>query len=183
MEIIAILGGLILLAIVAFYVTRPLVAARRTAFSAGDTVTLEAQRDSLYTQIKELDLDHATGKVNAEDYDRLRADLVAQAAAVLKQLDGVTPQPAAQAVSPAPASDDVEALIASRRKTRSTTPAAAPAKAKSDDADVEAAIAARRRSSPVTPNAMTCPKCGKPINADDAFCAKCGAPLRTQATP
>jgi uncharacterized membrane protein YvbJ len=29
---------------------------------------------------------------------------------------------------------------------------------------------------------LTCPKCGKPINADDAFCAKCGAALQPQAT-
>ncbi len=56
--------------------------------------SLEAQRESLYTQIKELDLDHATGKVNDEDYTRLRADLVAQAAAVLKQIDGVAQPPA-----------------------------------------------------------------------------------------
>ena len=34
-------------------------------------------------------MDHATGKVNDEDYTRLRAELVAQAAAVLKQIDGV----------------------------------------------------------------------------------------------
>ena len=52
----------------------------------------------------------------------MRAELVAQAAAVLKQIDGVaqSPAPPAQAASPA-APDDVEALIAARRKTRSAS--------------------------------------------------------------
>ena len=182
MEIIAILIGLVILAAIAFYVSRPLVQSRRAGHFNGvaDVQSLEAQRESLYTQIKELDLDHATGKVNEEDYARLRADLVAQAAAVLKQIDGVAQPPApAKAVSPAapPAEDDVEALIAARRKTRSTT---AP---KTADADVEAAVAARRKTTAPAAGELTCPKCGKPINADDAFCARCGTALRTQVTP
>jgi ribonuclease HII len=174
LDIIAILVGLIIFAAVAFYVSRPLLQARSAGNSVGDTLSLEAQRESLYTQIKELDLDHATGKVNDEDYARLRADLVAQAAAVLKQIDGVVQQPAPTAVKVA-AADDVEALIAARRKTRSI-PAATPA-----DADVEAAIAARRKTAAPPASELKCPQCGKPINADDAFCAKCGAALQTQA--
>ena len=184
MEIIAILIGLVILAAVAFYVSRPLVESRRAGRANGvaEVQPLEAQRDSLYTQIKELDLDHATGKVNEEDYARLRAELVAQAAAVLKQIDGVAQQPApaaAEAAAPATpaAKDDVEALIAARRKTRSTS---AP---KTADADVEAAIAARRKTAAPAASELTCPRCGKPINADDAFCARCGTALRTQVTP
>ena len=182
MEIIAILIGLVILAAIAFYVSRPLVQSRRAGHFNGvaDVQSLEAQRESLYTQIKELDLDHATGKVNDEDYARLRADLVAQAAAVLKQIDGVAQQPAlaAMTASPAapPAEDDVEALIAARRKTRSTS---AP---KTADADVEAAIAVRRKTAAPAASELTCPRCGKPINADDAFCARCGTALRTQPT-
>jgi hypothetical protein len=183
LDIIAILGGLIMLAAIVVYVSRPL--RRRTVDASGDTMTLETQREALYTQIKELDLDHATGKVNDDDYARLRADLVAQAAAVLKQLDGIALPAAA---SHTPVTDDVEALIAARRKTRSASAAplaAAPpaAGAKSADADVEAAIAARRKTAAATSAAAKCPQCGKPINADDAFCAKCGAALRTQTAP
>jgi hypothetical protein len=176
LEIIALLIGLVILAAIVFYVSRPLAQSRRAGYSTGvaDVQSLEAQRESLYIQIKELDLDHVTGKVNDEDYARLRADLVAQAAAVLKQIDGVVqpPTPAAPA-----AADDVEALIAARRKTRS---ASAP---KTADADVEAAIAARRKTAAVAASELTCPQCGKPINADDAFCARCGTALRTQVTP
>lgn len=182
MEVIAILIGLVILAAIAFYLSRPLVPSRRAAKSNGaDALSLEAQRESLYTQIKELDLDHATGKVNEEDYARVRADLVAQAAEVLRQIDGVV-QPAASAAKIAlsatpPAEDDLEAIIAARRKSRLTsTP-------KTTDVDVEAAIASRRKTAASPASDSTCPKCGKPINADDAFCAKCGAALRTQAIP
>jgi ribonuclease HII len=184
LEILAILIGLVILAAIAFYVSRPLVQARGAA-NVDDTValTLEAQRESLYTQIKELDLDHATGKVNNEDYTRLRAELVAEAAAVLKQIDGVLQAPAPTPLQAVAAGDDVEAMIAARRKTRSNTTTTRSAAPKTAEADLEAAIAARRKTAPAVASDLKCPQCGKPINADDAFCAKCGAALRTQATP
>lgn len=177
MEITAILPGLAILAAIVFYVSRPLVTSRRMSQpQAVDAFSLEAQRDSLYTQIKELDLDQATGKVNEEDYTRIRAELVAQAAGVLRQLDGIAPP---TAVNPAPlttrsSADELEALIAARRKPRSI---AAP---KAVEDDIEAAIAARRKTA-VPSVKSACPKCGKSIEPDDAFCAKCGTPLQTQA--
>ncbi len=183
MEPFAIVIGLVLLAGVGFYVSRPLVkTGRRTQSANADTLSLETQRESLYTQIKELDMDHATGKVNDEDYARLRAELVTQAAEVLKQIDGVT-----TASVPAAPSDDVEAMIAARRKTRSVAPAtpvaatSATTSPQSAEADLEAAIAARRKTTAPAAKSLTCPTCGKPINADDAFCAKCGTALQPQA--
>jgi hypothetical protein len=182
LDIFAILIGLIILAGSAYYIIRPLRRPRAGARSADAVLSLEAQRDAVYVQIKELDLDHATGKVNDDDYARLRAELVAQAAQILKQIDGVVP-PAAIPVSAAAAGvplrsadtavdADVEAMIAACRKTRSAK-AAPPAAL---DTDVEAAIAARRKTTPAAVS-LTCPTCGKPIKADDAFCAKCGTAL------
>lgn len=181
MDILAIFIGLIIIAAGAFYISRPLVQPRRGVKAGGnDALSLEAQRDSLYTQIKEIDLDHATGKVNDEDYSRLRAELVSQAADMLRQIDNVgrpaVMRPAATPVAAlaAAGSDDVEALIAARRKTRSVG-ATRPV-----DADIEAAIATRRKAVTSTTEtaALTCPKCGKPASADDAFCAKCGTALQ-----
>lgn len=179
MEIFAILIGLAILAAIAFYVSRPLVESRHLLKPEGvDALSLEAQRESLYTQIKELDLDHATGKVNEEDFTRIRTELVAQAANVLRQIDGIAPlttiEPAQAATRSSDA--DVEALIAARRKTRSSS---AP---KSSEDDLEAAIAARRKTSGpgMKSSELACPQCGRPIKADDAFCAKCGTPLPAQ---
>ncbi len=174
--------GVLVLAGVTYYISRPLARPRQASARQADELSLEAQRESLYTQIKELDLDHATGKVNDEDYARLRPELVTEAAAILKQLDEAARSPA---LEPAPATsaadDELEALIAARRKSRSVpTPEPIPV----SDAEVEAAIAARRKSGkPAAPAGAFCPKCGKPVNVDDAFCARCGAALQPQAVP
>ena len=76
--------------------------------------------------------------------------------------------------SAATQTDEVEAMIAARRKPRS------PAAAKTAEADAEAAIAARRKTATPVANSAMCPKCGKPITAEDAFCAKCGTALQPQ---
>lgn len=202
MQIIAILIGLVLLAAIAYYVSRPLMTPRRASSDVTAIATLEIQRDAIYAQIRELDMDHATGKTNEEDYQRIRAELVAQAAAILKQIDTLGAQPlidvpvlSASMTSPVEGADDVETLIAARRKTRSV-PAAKSAVddveaaiaarrktttvTKADTAeDVEALIAARRKSTLATPESV-CPNCGKPIGVDDVFCSKCGAALKKQ---
>jgi len=193
----AILVGVVLLAAIAYYVGRPLMNARRGSGVGVDVASLEVQRDLVYDQIRELDMDHATGKTNDEDHQRIRAELVAQAAALLKQIDGVTQQPIAVS-APAVADDEIEALITARRKAKPAT------LAKPSEADLEAAIAARRKTPTAAPKIdqdaeaaiaarrkvpasqaspiLTCSKCGKPIDADDAFCAKCGTALQPQAT-
>jgi hypothetical protein len=149
-QIIAILIGLVLLAAIAYYVSRPIVNRRREDADETVMTTLEQRRDAVYAQIRELDMDHATGKMNDEDYQRSRGDLVAQAAAILKQIDGVLAAPivpASTAMATLPAADDVEALIAARRKTAKSAPS------QSAGDDVEAAIAARRKVSTPSPAA------------------------------
>ena len=102
MDIIAILIGLLVLAGVAYYVSRPMLHPQVVVDDTGvDTLTLEARRDSLYTQIKELEQDHETGKVNDEDYVRLRAELKDQAAQVLREIDGALATPIAATSSAA----------------------------------------------------------------------------------
>jgi hypothetical protein len=141
-QISAILIGLVLLAAEAFYVSRPILQPRRAGADSTTLATLDAldaQRDAVYSQIRELDMDHATGKMNDEDYQPARADLIAQAATLLKQIDGAW---AAQ-----PAAEDVEALIAARRKAMKSA-AACPACGK-----------------PGTPDDAFCAKCGAPLKA------------------
>lgn len=205
MQIIAILIGLVLLAAIAFYISRPIVQHRRGGQDATAMATLEAQRDAVYSQIRELDMDHATGKMNDDDYQQARTELVAQAANLLRQIDGVLSAPIAPAAAIATATlpaavssagDDVEALIAARRKATARPAVVKAAPAQSGD-EVEALIAARRkpaakpvvedvealiaaRRKPASPTAA-CPTCGKPITPDDAFCSKCGTPLKAAA--
>ena len=162
MDIFALLIGLTLAAGLILFISRPLRQAWRSNDTDSQLDALLARRESLYTQIRELDFDQATGKVVDADHAPLRARLVAEAADVLRQIDAI-------AGSPTASDDALEAAIAARRKRALTTTTARDAL----DAEVEAAIAAHRK----TP---TCPNCGKPIHAGDAFCSKCGAAIGTQ---
>ena len=182
MEILVVIIGLLLTVGVGWYIAQPLT-----------------QRDLLYAQIRELDLDHATGKTNDEDHNRIRAELVTQAADILRRIDGLTaaPKPTVPALQPiaAIADDDLEAAIAARRK-KGQRVAAVPDR----EAELEAAIAARRKSSPKASinidqqiesaiaarrspaPSLKCPNCNKPVTSEDVFCSKCGASLQPQAT-
>jgi hypothetical protein len=157
MQIVAILIGLVLAVTIGWYISRPLLQKKRLPAVDAPVLSLAIQRDSLYSQISELDLDQATGKINDEDYQRLRSDLVAQAANALRQIDGQKPAAAKTA-------DDVEALIAARRKKQ-------PAAKANVDQQIEDAIKSRR-------SGIVCPQCGKPATSDDVFCSRCGTALK-----
>ncbi len=68
-------------------------------------------------QIRALEFDHDTGKLPDEEYNEHRADLVQQAADVLRQIDAMDSAES----TPATASDideQIEAAVARRRKTK-----------------------------------------------------------------
>ena len=58
----------------------------------GDAIErLTLQKETLYTAIRDLDFDHQTGKVDAEDHAVLRRQMEAEAADILRQLDVADP--------------------------------------------------------------------------------------------
>lgn len=78
------------------WVAEPLVRRGRlretTADAQGDVIErLTLQKETLYTAIRDLDFDHQTGKVDAEDHAVLRRQMEAEAADVLRQLDLADP--------------------------------------------------------------------------------------------
>ena len=200
MEILVVIIGLLLTVGIGWYIAQPLTWSKHALLSKEAGVTpLEVQRDLLYAQIRELDLDHATGKTNDEDHSRIRAELVAQAADILRRIDGIAaaPKPTTPALQSiaAIADDDLEAAIAARRKKGQRVDAAPDR-----EAELEAAIVARRKSSSKAPvnidqqiesaiaarrslaPSLKCPNCNKPVTSEDVFCSKCGASLEPQAT-
>jgi hypothetical protein len=148
-----ILLDLALLIVVAFIVLRPLLSpAHRPDTRPDPADDLLAERERLVGALRDLEMDQATGKVTAGDYAILRPQLVAQGAAVLRQLDQMAGKPP-------------------RRK--------APAARLADD-EIEAAISQTRlrRRGPAAPlPATTCPQCGRTALPRDRFCAGCGIPL------
>jgi len=208
MDIGAILIGLAALILVVFLVSQPLVdrrQAREKTLSEADR--LRDERDRILTALRDLDFDHASGKVLEEDYAPLRASLVAEGAAVLKQLDELKPPvPAAAQPTGAQLEDQLEQAIATRRhgagagtapadsaiadeaeraiaaRRRRSAPGASTMADSPASADaVEQAIAARRRRSRAAADGakVYCSQCGQAAFPGDKFCAKCGAPLRT----
>jgi hypothetical protein len=128
---------------------------------------LLAERDRVLVTLQELDFDYTLGKVPAEDYPEQRAELLQNGAAVLSKLDQLDKQ------SPKTSAEDrLEAEVAARRgdgRERPRLPSA-------DQDELEGLIASRRRVRQEKA-AGFCPKCGRPLQKSDQFCSSCGAPI------
>jgi hypothetical protein len=70
--------------------------------------TLEHERQDIIRAIREIDFDHRTGKINDEDYKRVREDYVQRGAAVLRELN---------TLEEVDVEDVIEAKVAALRKT------------------------------------------------------------------
>ena len=183
MTIGSILLGIALLLVVVLYVARPFLfpASRR---AEGDRLNrreaLEAQKEAIMLQIRELDFDQETGKLPEEEYQTLRQQYLAEAAHILKALDALRPateqagdieaaiarlrnKPAAAKV--APVADDIEAAVARRRQQAATA---------NGQATATSAPARSAAGKMPAKRAGFCSQCGEARDGDDKFCAYCG---------
>ncbi len=170
MELGAIFLILAVVILVGLFVARPFMEARRIGVVSAEEhelSSLMAERDRMITALQELDFDHTLGKIPAEDYPTMRAQLLQHAASSLRRLDELQPQ---KASASADAESRVEAAIASRRADAAIQPNVE--KAASDD-EIEELIAARR-SARKEKSGGFCPNCGKPVLRSDRFCPHCG---------
>jgi hypothetical protein len=164
MDLGSLLLGLALLLIVAFIIAQPIIerqGVRERRVTPADR--LRAEYEDLLAELRDLEFDHATGKINAEDFALLRAQLVARGADVLKQLETY-----------GPADDEIERAIASRRRARAE---------RKGGGEAETAAAARRGNADQARRGadggeVTCPHCGAVARPGDQFCARCGARLQ-----
>jgi len=151
MDISSILLSAALALLAAMFIARPLI--ERSSLGERRPTgaeTLAADHETVIAALRELDFDHATGKIADEDYTAQRAALIAQGVGLLKQLDEIAKQFPAQALD-----DELEAAIHTAREKNST------------------GLSVSR------PNKLLCPQCGQPHPPDDRFCSKCGAALTT----
>ncbi|MBK8985659.1 MAG: zinc ribbon domain-containing protein [Chloroflexi bacterium] len=157
----SILIGLALLILVGLLIAQPLLMPeeRQSRRSRSRRQMLLAQKEALLEEVRALDFDYETGKIPAEVYEPQRADLVALAADVLKQLDILSTLP------------DVETAVTQLHQSPTD--------------DIEQAIARLRRqpkpAEPTNGKAHFCPQCGHPVDAGDKFCAVCGHQLAVTA--
>ena len=170
MTIGSILLGLALFVAVGLFVTRPLFGRdprRRRRMS--EYRALLTEKEAILVEIRALDFDYETGKIDEADYGQQREAYVTEAADLLMRIDALdetyleTGTPADRR-QPEAEFDEIEAAIARRR----TTPAAVPAAAK---------VAAKADVHSQNGHSNFCPQCGEPADAGDRFCAHCGQQL------
>ncbi len=178
MDIGSLLLGFALLLGVAFAVVRPLIEKQGVKEKRLAPVeALAAQQDMLLNALRDLDFDHATGKIADEDYAPQRARLAAEGAAVLKQLDMMKvtlragDKAAPRRQTPANMDDGIEAAVAARRRA----PVIESIVCHQCGASAQTADKFCPRCGAVL--AAACPECGRAVRPDDKFCAGCGAKL------
>ncbi len=168
MQLTAIFFTLAVLIFVGIYLYAPFMErrARRVTEEEHELSALMAERDRVINSLQELDFDFKLNKIPEEDYPIQRANLLQKGADILRQIDAIAPQPASAQAADA----RIEKAIAARRADASVS------RPEVSDDDVESMIAARRKARKEKSSGF-CPKCGKPIMVSDRFCPSCGKSL------
>lgn len=173
MEIAAILLTSGIAILVGLYLYAPVLehSGRRITAEEHELSSLFAERDRVVNALQELDFDYKLGKIPEEDYPLQRAALLQKGADILRKIDSFAAiPPSSNGRGEAEIEARIEKAVAARRADASAKP-----KALNDD-DIESLIASRRKARR-NKSAGFCPKCGKPVLASDKFCPSCGKSL------
>jgi predicted nucleic acid-binding Zn ribbon protein len=159
MEITSILIGLFLFGVALFFVSAPF----RQKGQGSETGTSnnklqDGGREATLSALRDLDFDFKTGKVSEEDYQPLRAQLLAEAARYLESEEKEEQQ--------------LEELIRARRAGQQGA-----LKCEHCDAPIQADQRFCARCGAAVENAL-CPSCGKKIQTGDLFCSSCGSKIQ-----
>lgn len=161
MQISALFIGFLLVVASVVYVSLPL---RQKQLKDRNILTGESQkkrqREAVLTALRDLDFDFKTGKISDEDYQPLRAQLVAEAAQYIEAEEKEAEQ--------------LEALIQARRAGRrqnGTCQHCGAAMQADQRFCAKCGSAAKNES---------CPSCGKEIHTGDLFCTSCGTKVEVQ---
>jgi hypothetical protein len=119
-----IVWALALLIAAGYLIVRPLLARETAVPEEGDRDLLD-RKERLLAEIRELDIDLATGKLSEEDHRALRASSVAEAATTMRAIasaEMLEPEPSAsERLSADPPigtlDDQLEELIAARKRS------------------------------------------------------------------
>lgn len=129
---------------------------------------LVAQRDAMYSAIKDLEFDHAMAKLSDADYKTLRGKYESKAVAILQELDNLSA--ARQSGERTPLTDDaIERQVAMLRRAPINESLKCPRCGTPHQAgDVFCAKCG------MSLKGKRCSTCGKRAAPGDKFCSKCG---------
>lgn len=169
MELGSIFLVLAVLVVVGAYLYAPLTrrGRRMVTDNTHEISSLQAERDRVINSLQELDFDFNLGKIPAEDYPEQRAALLQKGAEILRKLDEIAPATS----SGVNAESRIEKAAAAKRADASSEAS------NLNDDDIEAMIASRRKQHK-SKSAGFCPKCGKAVLVTDRFCPSCGKSLK-----
>ncbi len=128
--------------------------ARATAAIDPNVENLLSAREATYAAIKDLETDHAMGKLSDADYQNLRAKYEGKALTILQQLDATQ--------------------VASRERLAQRV--ASPG-GTCTQCGTPIATGAKFCRGCGTGLAPACSSCGAPIAAEASFCRQCGTPV------
>jgi hypothetical protein len=162
--VIALLVGIVVALAAVALVLEPIVRPPRAA--PPDALSFEPEDDPLgrrkdlaLAALKEIEFDRATGKLDAADYERMKARYTAEALEAIRDADA--------AAAPVPR----EPALA-RAQVPAGVGADGAAAALADP--LEALVAARRKASK---GRKFCTECGAELEGTGKFCVECGAGL------
>ncbi len=162
-----------LLVLVALFISRPFLENKTKAVTQEEheVSALLAERDRVISALQELDFDFTLGKIPEADYPIQRAALLQHGAEILRKLD--TLQPQSTAANDVEARLEA-AIAARRAEVTGPRPAPNGGRTvATPDDDLETMIANRRRERSEKA-AGFCSQCGQPLQKSDRFCPKCG---------
>ncbi|MGD0751163.1 MAG: zinc ribbon domain-containing protein [Anaerolineales bacterium] len=161
----------IVIVLIVLFVARPLTSRWRPEVEGSQVLsTLLAEHDRVLNSLKELDFDNSLGKIPAEAYPVQRANLVQQGAELLRKIDQLTPVLEAVPSVASNHADQVEAILTARRARQATD-------AVNEEDEVENLVARRRKIRTSKPG-MYCSQCGRPLSNSEHFCPNCGHPIK-----
>jgi hypothetical protein len=159
---LAFLGTIVTVLVLQPVFKRAAQAREPAAGSTSELEQLKEQKERLLTTLKDLEFEHNAGKLSDADYERVRADDMAQVANIMIRMDQLTGK-----------------KVASKAPTKTEAPAdttltcSACQQGNPPEAKFCLSCGSRFETS------VECPKCGKTLPAQAKFCIDCGAKIAT----
>lgn len=156
---------------------------RAVAALDANVENLLSAREATYSAIKDLESDHAMGKLSDADYETLRGKYEGKALTILQQLDAIQPKtaPSPQGTAAGGTCGQCGAPVPEGAKYCR----GCGAEVRLPTAEAHAAATCSSCGAPVVPGAKfcrtcgaslaaACLSCGTPLAADAKFCRRCG---------
>lgn len=132
---------------------------------------LEEAKQRLFESVKDVEFEYKAGKLSEADYQRVRADDLAQVAQIMARIDEITGN---KKTTPKP-----ETTTAESKATASAEPEVSGTICKSCRQDNPADARFCLRCGKPISQTLECPKCGTELPAEAQFCIRCGTAAQT----